>query len=203
MMTIVSCPQCRQKLQVKDEVLGSTIQCPACKHPFAAAATDGPAPAPPPQQAQPAEGGPRPPPLPEPAGEEEEYERPLEEGEASETSGRKACKPIPVQREKRYAGYYDELMKFQRRRQVPHRGVLILVLGIVGVTSCLICAIFAWYMGTNDLQEMYRHRMDKRGENLTKIGRLLGIIGIWINVVSIVLGCGGCTIMLFLGLLRQ
>jgi len=35
----------------------------------------------------------------------------------------------------------------------PHRGVLILVLGILGIVCCFILGIIAWVMGNNDLKE--------------------------------------------------
>jgi hypothetical protein len=58
-----------------------------------------------------------------------------------------------------------------------HRGVLILVLGILGLTACAFCAPFAWYMGNNDLKEIRAGRMDPEGEQMTNIGRILGMIG--------------------------
>ncbi len=36
----------------------------------------------------------------------------------------------------------------------PHRGVVILVLGILGLVACVICGIIAWVMGNTDLREM-------------------------------------------------
>ena len=58
-----------------------------------------------------------------------------------------------------------------------HRGVMILVLGILGITACAICAPFAWMMGNADLKEMKAGRMDPEGEQMTNIGRILGMIG--------------------------
>lgn len=36
----------------------------------------------------------------------------------------------------------------------PHRGAVILVLGILGLVVCLICGIVAWVMGNGDLRAM-------------------------------------------------
>jgi hypothetical protein len=58
----------------------------------------------------------------------------------------------------------------------PHRGVLILVLGILGLMVCGIIGIFAWIMGKRDLDLMRRGLMDREGEALTKVGYILGIV---------------------------
>jgi hypothetical protein len=49
-----------------------------------------------------------------------------------------------------------------RGSKEPHRGVLILVLGVLGLMlGCGIISIFAWIMGRNDLALMQSGRMDK------------------------------------------
>ena len=50
----------------------------------------------------------------------------------------------------------------------PHRGVLILVLGILSLTVCGILAPFAWVMGNTDLEKMRAGQMDPSGEGLTQ-----------------------------------
>ena len=63
-------------------------------------------------------------------------------------------------------------------RVEPHRGVLILVLGILGLMmSCGVLSIIAWIMGKRDLGLIQRGYMDKEGEALTKVGYILGIVG--------------------------
>ena len=69
----------------------------------------------------------------------------------------------------------------------PHRGVLILVLGILGLTVCVICGIVAWVMGNTDLREMRAGRMDRAGEGLTKAGKICGIISVIVWIVMIIL----------------
>ncbi len=71
----------------------------------------------------------------------------------------------------------------------PHRGTLVLILGIVSFVCCLgpIVGIPAWIMGNKDLKEMQEGRMDPSGQSLTNIGRILGMIGsiLWAVVVVI------------------
>ena len=96
----------------------------------------------------------------------------------------------------------------------PHRGVLILVLGIVGLvipllgsfccgfccgflgiagcTGC-ICGIIAWVMANKDLKEMAAGRMDPTGRGLTQAGKVCGIISVILGIVVFVIS------LLFLG----
>ncbi|MBI1903904.1 MAG: hypothetical protein HYS13_22615 [Planctomycetia bacterium] len=46
----------------------------------------------------------------------------------------------------------------------PHRGTMILVLGILSLVLCPILGPFAWVMGNTDMQEMAAGRMDRSGE---------------------------------------
>lgn len=68
----------------------------------------------------------------------------------------------------------------------PHRGALVLVLGILGLIACVICAPFAWVMGKNDLQLMDAGKMDPAGRGLTQAGMYLGIFGSVLFILSIV-----------------
>lgn len=58
----------------------------------------------------------------------------------------------------------------------PHRGTLILVLGILSLVICAPLGIVAWVMGNTDLREIAAGTMDPAGKDLTTIGRILGII---------------------------
>ena len=69
----------------------------------------------------------------------------------------------------------------------PHRGTLILVLGILGIVCCFICGIIAWVMGNNDLKQMAAGAMDPSGEGLTKAGKICGMVGVILAIVGIVL----------------
>lgn len=59
---------------------------------------------------------------------------------------------------------------------VPHRGGLILALGILGWVTCPILSVMAWVMGSSDLREMRSGRMDPSGMGLTQAGQILGMI---------------------------
>ena len=60
---------------------------------------------------------------------------------------------------------------------LPHRGTLILVLGILSITICWPCGPFAWMLGNEDLAKMRAGLMDPSGEGNTNAGRILGMIG--------------------------
>ena len=65
----------------------------------------------------------------------------------------------------------------------PHRGTLILVLGILSIVCCLICGIIAWVMANKDFKEMAAGRMDPAGRGLTNAGKICGIVGIALQIV--------------------
>ncbi len=69
----------------------------------------------------------------------------------------------------------------------PHRGVLILVLGILGIVCCFICGIIAWVMGNNDLREIDAGSMDPSGRGLTQAGKICGMVGTILAIVGIVI----------------
>jgi hypothetical protein len=70
----------------------------------------------------------------------------------------------------------------------PHRGVLILVLGIIGLVACQILGPVAWILGNADMKEIKAGRMDPEGESMTNIGRILGIVATVLLVVSFCVG---------------
>jgi flagellar biogenesis protein FliO len=68
----------------------------------------------------------------------------------------------------------------------PHRGGLILALGIIGIVCCFICGIVAWVMGNNDLQQMDEGRMDPSGRGLTQGGKICGIVSVALAILGLV-----------------
>ena len=79
----------------------------------------------------------------------------------------------------------------------PHRGVKILILGILGLAGLsILTGVPAWIMGRNDLKSMEAGVMDAEGRSLTNTGRILGII-------SIVLFVGFVLFQLLLNNLKQ
>jgi hypothetical protein len=71
--------------------------------------------------------------------------------------------------------------------QEPHRGTLILVLGILALVTGLgiILGPIAWIMGNADMKKIRGGTMDPAGEQTTTIGRVLGM-------VATILGAIGC-----------
>jgi hypothetical protein len=69
----------------------------------------------------------------------------------------------------------------------PHRGGLILTLGLLGLFICGLCGIAAWQMGNSDLQEMDAGMMDDSGRGLTNAGRIIGIIVTCLIVLNLVI----------------
>jgi hypothetical protein len=67
----------------------------------------------------------------------------------------------------------------------PHRGMMILIFGILGLVVCSIFAPIAWIMGNGDLKEIRAGRMDPEGESLTNVGRILGMVGSILAVLSL------------------
>jgi hypothetical protein len=68
----------------------------------------------------------------------------------------------------------------------PHRGGLILALGIVGLVCCFICGIIAWVMGSSDLKEMAAGRMDPSGQGMTQAGKICGMISVILQIVGFI-----------------
>ena len=66
----------------------------------------------------------------------------------------------------------------------PHRGTVILVLGILGIVCCFICGIIAWVMGNNDLREIDAGRMDPSGRGLTQAGKICGMISVILQIIG-------------------
>ncbi len=73
----------------------------------------------------------------------------------------------------------------------PHRGTMILVLGILGIVCCPFLGIAAIVMGSGDLKAMAEGRMDRGGEGLTNAGRICGIIGLVLFAIGLVLQLTG------------
>lgn len=182
MTEIVTCPACARKLQVPEDFFGKTVQCPECKQMFEARAT-GAAPAAAPQDQYaptndlfPARAQP---------GREQyldayERDRPRRRRSAEEDE--------------------DDDDRPDRRRLEPHRGGMILALGIlaiVGIASIPLGPL-AWILGNADLKAMRAGRMDPSGEGQTNIGRVLGMISTLLIVVSLF---GMCTFFVFMVLL--
>ena len=109
-----------------------------------------------------------------------------------------AVAPITAHRyDDDYDDYHDDDdYDYGRRRwREPHRGTLILVLGIVGVAggffACLpiFCCPFAWAMGSTDLAKIRAGTMDYAGYSNTQAGYVLGIVGSLLLLGGVALLC--------------
>ena len=68
----------------------------------------------------------------------------------------------------------------------PHRAAIILVYGILGLMLCQLFGIAAWSMGTADLKAMNDGEMDRSGYDLTKAGRICGMVATGIFAFQII-----------------
>ena len=69
----------------------------------------------------------------------------------------------------------------------PHRGVLVLVFGILSFVVCPFFGIAAWVMGNTDLRAMADGIMDPSGRDITQAGRICGIVGTVLVLIPMVL----------------
>jgi hypothetical protein len=69
----------------------------------------------------------------------------------------------------------------------PHRGTLILVLGILGLVVCAPAGIFAWVMGASDMKEMDAGTMDPSGRGTTQAGKICGMIACILMIIVFVI----------------
>jgi len=70
----------------------------------------------------------------------------------------------------------------------PHRGALVLVLGILGIVfGCAPVAVVAWVMGRSDLAKIDAGVMDPAGRGTTQAGMILGIVGTVLFLLSAVI----------------
>ncbi len=82
----------------------------------------------------------------------------------------------------------------------PHRGTMVLVLGILGIViNCFILGIISWVMGNTDLSAMRAGTMDPSGEGLTQAGRICGIISVVLGVLGVCMAMVWVVFILILG----
>jgi predicted Zn finger-like uncharacterized protein len=169
MPTVIACPSCQKQLKVPDELIGRPVKCPGCKETFTAQLPSTPAPA-----------------------QEEVVEKP-----------RKKAAPPPEEEEEprkpaRRRDDDDDDDRPSRRRgpaMQPHRGVLMLILGLVAALGFVLSlptaplGPFVWWMANNDLKEMDAGRMDPEGRQNTQIGKICGIIATVELIGSVVVTC--------------
>lgn len=98
----------------------------------------------------------------------------------------------PDERRRRDADEDDDRRRSDHH-DVPHRGGLILALGVASVALCQCCPFLgigpggaAWVMGGGDLAAMDAGEMDPAGRSDTRTGRLCGMIGVGLNAAGTV-----------------
>jgi hypothetical protein len=70
----------------------------------------------------------------------------------------------------------------------PHRGTLILVLGIIGFFILpFVLGPIAWVLGRSDLKKIRAGQMDPAGESNTNAGRICGIIATIYGILNLLL----------------
>ncbi len=222
MSSILACPFCGRKLRVTDELRGQMVRCPACNETFDSTLESAPpAPAsesPPDPQDLPLEltiDESAKEPKSDPAGTPGlvgavELKLSLDDDEPSPRSpappeeAPPRSEPLESPRRKlpRLANEHDEDFPSIRRRgprrdSEPHRGTMVLVLGIISLVcltiSCVpvgaILGLAAWIMGQRDLRKIRKGDMDPAGEGTTQAGWICGIIGTVLNGLA-TLACG-------------
>ncbi|MCY2992615.1 MAG: hypothetical protein NTY19_32755 [Planctomycetota bacterium] len=68
----------------------------------------------------------------------------------------------------------------------PHRGGMILTVGIAGLLCCMPLGIVAWVMGASDLKAIRAGTMDPAGQSMTQAGMVIGIISVVLTSLGIV-----------------
>jgi len=217
MPVVVNCTKCQKKLKIPDELLGKKVKCPTCSAVFTAEASEGveeerPVPKPavkrPPVEDE-DDDVPAPKAKRKPVVDDDDDEgvsskpskrKPVADDDDEDEPPKKTSKrkvdddddedDAPRKKSKRRDDDDDDDDDRPRRRRgagAPHRGVMILVFGILGVLCCVIFAILAAVMGGNDLKAMDRGDMDNEGRTLTNVGRIIGFVGIGLWAVGIVI----------------
>lgn len=82
----------------------------------------------------------------------------------------------------------------------PHRGAVILVLGIVSLVVCAPLGFVPWIMANGDLREMRSGYLDPEGEGLTNAGRILGIVACALFFIPLLIVVVVFTVMFLAGL---
>jgi predicted Zn finger-like uncharacterized protein len=199
MPTLIHCPSCERQLRVPDELLGAKVKCPTCQSTFDA--TSDSAPGIPPSKPVPwptERVSPEAPHGPEP-NQDGAPSRPRED----------AWRPCPhcgeeIRKEAAHCRFCGEDIHDEderpwergdardtvRRDCEPHRGGMILTLGIISMVLSgtavltvvgLPMAIAAWVMGHRDLIKIRDRAMDPQGKGITQAGWICGMVGTALN----------------------
>jgi hypothetical protein len=179
MTEIIKCPSCQRQLQVPEQYLGKEVQCPECRHMFVATTTT--------VSAQPVPTSSAPP----PAGSTEKSKPRRYGDDENETPRRRR----DLDDDDDDFGDFHHPRRL-RNRLTPHRGGLIMALGLValvgGISLCGVPALLgpvAWTLGSWDLREIREGRMDPEGTSMTQTGQVCGIVATVLLIVGALVFC--------------
>jgi MFS family permease len=162
MAELLSCPACHRQLQVPDELLGQTVHCPDCKHPFVArGASSG-------VTASPSAGSP---PVPTGAGEPSRR-RWDEDDDVEDMTDRLRRDRLPA----------------NRGPLVLTLGIVSLVLFGTCVIPLVVGPI-GWLIGRRDLAGIHDGRLSPEGEGLLQAGRILSLVGFGLGLLVTAFWC--------------
>ena len=168
----IACPNCQKSLKLQESVLGKRVRCPGCQEVFTATAP------------------------------EEEPMRRADEGEGVQERPSRSRR---VEREEREEEDEDRPRRRPRRieddddegvaRGRPHRGGVVLTMGILAVVFALCCPLVCWILGgigltmaSTDLSQMAARRMDRSGQGITRVGQILSIVGVVLGLLNAIVG---------------
>ena len=221
MPDIISCTQCGKKMKVPDSASGKKVRCPSCKAVIAVPAPEqlvepddfvepeketAVTEAPGPKKKAVWETGSSDcdKPLPETSeayglAKDDENERKRGDEDTRQLDADDDGERIR-RKKKQTKNRYDEdddsdkYGDMRVRRHVePHRGIVILVLGILSIVFfdvCLVCwilAAIAINMGSTDLPKIDHGEMDKSGRGMTVAGQACAYIGLLLSLLGCVL----------------
>ncbi len=182
---IVPCPKCTSRLSVLPGDVGLDVECPNCQTVYRANRADAP---PPPVL----DGKPRTSSLVK-YGSGAKSKRDDDDDDDDRPSRKKKSRRNDdddddddddrPRRRTRSRG------RSRRRNYEDHRGMLILIFGILGFFFSVIFAIIAWILGSMDLKAMDAGRMDPEGRQQTQIGMYLGMASVALHVLGILAVC--------------
>jgi hypothetical protein len=180
MIETIACPNCKRQLQVPEQYLGQKVQCPECQHMFVATSMS--------VSSQPLPKGGN-----AAASKPKQYDDDDEDDVPRRRRGRDDFDDDDDDEEDNFDGYHQP--RRLRRRFAPHRGGLIMALGLValvgGMSMCapVILGPVAWMLGTWDLREIREGRMDPEGASMTQTGQVCGIIATVFLILGVPFFC--------------
>jgi hypothetical protein len=216
----IACPACKRVLNLPVDALNRIVQCPACKQSFHPAEAD---------PASIRSSLPKPSPQPQPAAADSKRDAPLPRSRpashsswesSSRTSRRRkrdtedlcpkcsAFVPLGANQCPECKAEFDPEEEFkpweeaglERRDSEPHRGTLLLFLGIGSIVApMLFCipilglitnllglglGISTWVLSNRDIRKMDNHEMDRGGRGITQGSQVCAIIGLLLSIIG-------------------